>query len=79
MQTVSVKHARQHLAELLSQIARGSTVSITRRGHEVAVLAPTTTHLKQGLPSMAAFRDTIGLGRKPAQGTIEALRRDQRY
>ena len=37
------------------------------------------THRKQGLPSMAAFRATIGVGKKARQGTIEALRRDQRY
>ncbi len=79
MQTVSVKQARQHLADLLNHISRGSSVSITRRGHEVAVLAPTASRLKQGLPSMAAFRDTIGLGRTTAKGTIEALRQDQRY
>jgi len=40
MKTVGAFQAKAQLSRLLDDVARGETVTITRRGHPVAVLAP---------------------------------------
>jgi len=40
MTTIGSSHAKTHLARLLDEVAQGKTVSITRRGREVARLVP---------------------------------------
>lgn len=40
MNTVGAYEAKTHLARLLDRVARGETLTITRRGHPVARLVP---------------------------------------
>ncbi|MGE0494182.1 MAG: type II toxin-antitoxin system Phd/YefM family antitoxin [Vulcanimicrobiota bacterium] len=40
MKTVGANEARTHLATLLELVAAGETITITRRGLAVAILAP---------------------------------------
>ncbi len=40
MDTVGAYEAKTHLAHLLDRVARGETLTITRRGHPVARLVP---------------------------------------
>ena len=40
METVGAYEAKTHLASLLDRVARGETLTITRRGHPVARLVP---------------------------------------
>jgi len=40
MKTVGAFHAKTQLSQLLDQIEKGETVTITRRGRPVAVLSP---------------------------------------
>ena len=40
MNTVGAYEAKTHLAHLLDRVARGETLTITRRGHPVARLVP---------------------------------------
>lgn len=40
MDTVGAYKAKTHLAHLLDRVARGETLTITRRGHPVARLVP---------------------------------------
>lgn len=40
MTTIGFDEARTHLSELLDQVARGTTILITRRGKPVALLSP---------------------------------------
>ena len=40
MDTVGAYEAKTHLASLLDRVARGETLTITRRGHPVARLVP---------------------------------------
>lgn len=40
MRSVGAYEAKTHLAELLNRVTKGETITITRHGHPVAVLAP---------------------------------------
>ncbi len=40
MRTVGAYEAKTHWSELLDEVAKGETITITRRGEPVAVLAP---------------------------------------
>ena len=40
MDTVSLAHAKAHLSALIDRVEAGETVTITRRGKEVARLLP---------------------------------------
>ena len=40
MDTVSLAHAKAHLSALIDRVEAGETVTITRRGKEVARLSP---------------------------------------
>jgi prevent-host-death family protein len=57
MKTVGSYQAKTHLPRLLSQVERGETITITRRGRPVAVLSPPRRGPERDVKSViAAFR-----------------------
>ena len=79
MPTVSVKEARQKFARLVEAARRGSSVTITRRGKQVAKLTGVATRNQAKLPDLAAFRASLSAGRKGRATTVAELRRAERY
>lgn len=80
MKPVSIKEARRHFAKLLAAAERGGTIPITRRGREVAVIAPSRANGPRPLPDLADFRAAIaarGGGKKNT--TTTDLRDAERY
>jgi len=77
MQTVSVAEAKAHLSEVLSRVEAGEEVVITRRGRQVARLAPIRKTL-QPVPSLAKFRASLPAARKSAAKIIRQMR-DEGY
>ncbi len=66
MTTVGVRELRQRASELLRFVQAGETVTITDRGHPVAILAPlpdrgTLDHLRATGDVAAAIADLDGL------------------
>lgn len=64
MKSVGTYEAKTHLPRLLSQVERGETITITRRGKPIAVLAPAQPAAKRDVKAvveeMLAFRDKQG-------------------
>lgn len=56
MSTIGSYEAKTHLARLLDEVARGRSVTITRRGREVARLVPVTRQRAQPDEVIAALR-----------------------
>ena len=79
MKSVSIKDARQHLAELVDSASRGSTTVITRRGKQVAILAPIPSESSSNLPDLAEFRQSIAIKGKSVSSTVIENRRNARY
>lgn len=79
MKTVSVREARQKLAQLVASAEQGSSVVITRRGRKVAKLSPVSEGKTRRLPDLTAFRASLKSARKGRVATIEDLRRQERY
>lgn len=78
MGPVSIKEARQHLSDLVDAAEQGETIVITRRGKEVARLAP-VVRKPRGLPDLTAFRARIKLKGKPLSQTVIDARREERF
>jgi prevent-host-death family protein len=64
MKTVGSYEAKTHLPQLLSQVEKGETITITKRGKPVAVLSPALQmpkrDVKAVIEEMLAFRDQHG-------------------
>jgi prevent-host-death family protein len=64
MKTVGSYEAKTHLPQLLSQVEKGETITITKRGKPVAVLSPAQQTPKRDVKAvveeMLAFRDQHG-------------------
>ena len=64
MKSVGSYEAKTHLPRLLSQVEKGETITITKRGKPIAVLAPFPQQprrdLKAVIEEMLAFRDEHG-------------------
>ena len=64
MATVGAYEAKTHLPRLLERVAQGETITITRHGRPVAVLAPPpsapTIDFDDVRRRMAAFRERVG-------------------
>ena len=73
---IGVDYAKHWKDELL-RFADADSAAVSKPWPTLSYQSSTT--LKHELLSMAAFRATIGFGRKAERRTIEALRRDQRY
>ena len=78
MKTVSIKEARGKFAQLIESAARGSSISITRRGRKVAQLTGISKGAPGRLPDLTAFRASLGKGRAGRRTTIDDLRRAER-
>ncbi|NQT52893.1 type II toxin-antitoxin system prevent-host-death family antitoxin, partial [bacterium] len=59
MRTVSIREARKRLSELVEAAANGASVTITKRGREVARLGPAAQSCGRTLPGLAEFRASI--------------------
>lgn len=64
MKSVGCYEAKTHLPRLLSQVEKGETITITKRGKPIAVLTPVQQaphpDLKAVIEEMLAFRDQQG-------------------
>jgi prevent-host-death family protein len=57
MKTVGVYEAKTHLPRLLDEVERGETITITRHGKRVAVLAPLSATAKSRAAAVDAMRE----------------------
>ena len=79
MESVSVKQARQEFARLLDSVEQGKTISITRRGRQVAQLVPPPAERARPLPDLSEFRAKFKSRGKPLSQIIIEQRRQARY
>jgi prevent-host-death family protein len=79
MPTFTVKQAREKFARLVETARRGTPVTITRRGRQVATLTGIAQSKRSGLPDLTAFRASLPTTRKRRTTTIDDLRRAERY
>jgi prevent-host-death family protein len=84
MGTVGSFEAKTKLAELLDRVEAGETVTITRRGKAVALLAPVGGASEQGQRRKAVeeiLRWRIGKdrGAKPGSTIAELIKAGRRY
>ena len=79
MQSLSVREARLHFSNLLNEAERGSSVSITKRGREVARLVPATPELSTVFPELKEFRQSIDVQGKPTSQWVIELREEERF
>jgi len=79
MDTVSIREARKRLSELIAAAERGESVIITRRGREVALLAPLARKPRRRLPDLSEFRASIKVKGKGLSETVTAMRSRERY
>lgn len=78
MHTVNAREARRRLSDLLSAAEHGGTISITRRGREVARLTPPEEPGVSRLPDLSEFRAAIKVKGKPLSETILDMRNEER-
>ncbi|MBN1554667.1 MAG: type II toxin-antitoxin system prevent-host-death family antitoxin [Phycisphaerae bacterium] len=80
MQTISSRKAREKFKEILDNASRGETISIMRRGKEVARMVP-PEHPNNGVfPDMTEFRKRLRgkvKGKSLTQTVIE-MRNEER-
>ena len=64
MRSVGSYEAKTHLPRLLSQVEKGKTITITKRGKPIAVLSPAQRQprhdVKAVIEDMLAYRDQHG-------------------
>ena len=81
MKTVGAFEAKTHLSQLLDEVEKGETITITRRGVPVAVLMPPNGRRKRSvaevIESINAFRERTNwtLGGMTIREAIEEGRR----
>lgn len=78
MSTVGSYEAKTHLARLLDEVAQGKSVTITRRGREVARLVPASRQAAPPEEIIAALRTGrrgVRLGRSSVRKMIAEGRR----
>ena len=79
MDTVKMSEARKRLSELVRAAERGQSVSITRRGKEVARIVPADQKPFKPLPDLSAFRASIKMKGKSLSQTVIDMRAEERY
>lgn len=77
MRTVSLADAKAHLSELVTQVAAGEEVVITRHGQPVVRLCG-LEKAKAPLASRAQFRAQLPRLEKPSALLIQGQREDER-
>ena len=79
MNSVSIRDARAHLADIIAQVGNGHVVAITRRGREVARIVPAEQAV-QALPSRATARAAmVKRGAKVTRSTVAVIRSEERW
>ena len=79
MTHISVSEARKCLGELVRGAEGGRSVSITRRGREVARIVPVEESRSRSLPDLSDFRASIKMKGRPLSKTVIELRAKDRY
>ena len=80
MDTVSLADAKAHLSALIDRVEAGETVTITRRGKEVARLSPPVRPREQIDPEeLRALTDTMPMRNTDAGEFMRRLRDEERY
>jgi len=79
MDPVGLSEARKRLSELVRAAERGESVTITRRGKEVARIVPAAQEPAKPLPDLAEFRASIRVKGKPLSQTVIDMRAEERY
>jgi prevent-host-death family protein len=77
MTMVNVRAARENFSALLATVARGESVTITRRGKPIARVSPAAKSPRKAFPDLSAFRAKMRTGGKEV--TITDLRNAERY
>jgi prevent-host-death family protein len=78
MRTVSVRDARDHLAEILTQVNGGEIVILTRRGQEIARIVPPTNAVRP-MPERFAVREAMKQrGARVTKSSVVAQREEER-
>jgi len=77
MKTVSLAEAKAHFSELVTQVASGEEVVITRHGQPIARLCA-LEKAKAPLASRESFRAQLPRQREPSATLIRAMREDER-
>ncbi|THD60866.1 type II toxin-antitoxin system prevent-host-death family antitoxin [Phenylobacterium sp.] len=80
MTDVTLASAKAHLSELVSRVAQGDSVRITRRGKPIAQLsqvAPPRAPID--LDGLRALTDTMPVQTETAAVTIRSMRDGERY
>lgn len=78
MGTVSIREARKHLSQLVDAAQRGESVTITRRGKQVARLGPVEPEGGRGLPDLTEFRASVKIKGRSLTEELLAQRREER-
>ena len=80
MNSYSLAEAKAHLSALIDRVEAGETVTITRRGKEVArVLPPETSRRKIDADELRALTDQMPLRDTDACEFILKMRDEERY
>ena len=79
MLSIGSYEAKTHLAQLLEQVSRGETITITKHGVPVALLCPVKTISQEertrAITELLAFRPKQSLGGLSIRDMIEEGRR----
>lgn len=80
MKNISLAEAKAHLSELIDRVEAGDTVSITRRGKEVARLTAADPPRKRIDPAMLrAVTNAMPMQREGAVAFVRRMRDEDRY
>lgn len=79
MDTINMSEARRRLSDLVRAAERGESVTITRRGKEVARLVPPEQKALKPLPDLTEFRASIKVKGKPLSEIVKEMRAEERY
>lgn len=78
MEEINIKYARQHLREVIDEVAEGGSVTLLKRGVPVARLVAVNSEFET-LPSLADFRQSIRVSGSPLSQDVIAARETERY
>jgi len=79
MDSVSLSEARKRLSDLVRAAERGESVTITRRGKQVARIVPAEQKPLKPLPDLSKFRASIKVKGRSLTEELLAMRREERY
>lgn len=74
MSTAGVYETRTHLSQLLQRVANGETITITRHGVPVAVLAPPPMAPKTDVKTAIARMQALRMSRKEPGLSVREIR-----